>query len=191
MRKLSMLALLLIVMSSAFAGEKGDIKVINDSSAVFRVYYSKPEANKVKVTIYNEEGDKVFAETIKNKDGFVRPYNMKELPTGLYTFEITDNEGAKRFEYNYGDDSFRKSNSSDLLVSVKKLDTERFLLALGNADNEEVEINVYNDRDELLYSATEFVENQFAQLYNLKSVKSSKLTFTILNKTGAVEEFIF
>ncbi|MEO1099911.1 MAG: hypothetical protein AAFX57_19500, partial [Bacteroidota bacterium] len=54
MRKLSLVALLLTVLSSAFASEKGDITVISDSSAVFRVYYSKPNVSKVKVSIYNE-----------------------------------------------------------------------------------------------------------------------------------------
>ncbi|MEM6360144.1 MAG: T9SS type A sorting domain-containing protein [Bacteroidota bacterium] len=190
MRKLSLVALLLTVLSSAFASEKGDITVISDSSAVFRVYYSKPNVSKVKVSIYNESGQKVFGETIRNREGFVRPYNMKELPAGVYTFEIEDENETKRFEYTYADKSFRTTGSS-LIVSVKKLDADKFLLALGNAKNEEVKIEILNEKNELLYSAAELVENQFAQLYNLQSISSRKLTFKIFNKAGEVEEFIF
>lgn len=190
MKKIGFVALLITVMSSAFASDKGDIVVLSDSSAVFRVYYSKPNVSKVRVSIRNEKGQQVFTETIKNKEGFVRPYNMKELPTGTYTIEVEDGDEKRTYSYTYREESFRTTSSS-LIVSVKKLDDARFLLALGNASNEEVKIRIYDNNNEVIYSATELVANQFAQLYNLKSVDTDRLTFKIFNKAGEVEEFIF
>ena len=184
-------ALLLTVLSSAFAIEKDKINVVPDSDAVFKIYYSKPATSRVKVAIFNQEGKRVFQEVIKAKEGFARPYNMKELPSGTYTFEISDNEEIKRFEFTYGLETAKTEKTSEVFVNVTRLDEARYLLALENADNEKINVEIYNENEEMIYSGSEMIEKHFAQLYNLKSVITNNITFKIYSGKDMIKEVIF
>ncbi|MCG8387193.1 MAG: hypothetical protein MJA30_16715 [Cytophagales bacterium] len=192
MKKMIFSALLLTVLSSAYAIEKNKINVISDSSAVFKIYYSTPVTSRVKIAIYNQAGERVFQEVIRTKESFVRPYNMKELPNGTYTFEISDNEEVKRFEYAYNDNvSMGNEPTSDIYVNVTQLDDARYLLALENANNEKVSVKIYNENSDMIYSGSELVEEQFAQLYNLKSAQTGTVTFKVYSGKEVIKEIIF
>lgn len=73
-----LVALALVANLTAFGFERSKVKVTNDSTAIFKVYYTSPVSNKVRVNIYNEDGKKVFSEIIKNENGFVRPYKDRK-----------------------------------------------------------------------------------------------------------------
>ena len=117
---------------------------------------------------------------------------MKELPNGTYTFEISDNEEVKRFEYTYNDNiPTEEETASNIFVNVTKLDEVRYLLALENASNEKVSIKIYNENSEMIYSGSELVEEQFAQLYNLKSALTDQVTFIVYSGNQVIKEIIF
>lgn len=186
MKKITLIAALLTVMSAAlFAKEGKGIKILNDSSAVFKVYYSKPVASKVKVNIYNDKGDKVFAESIKNVNGFVRPYNMSALPSGTYTFEISDKTEVETFEFTYAESEVEHAS---MTANIVRLDQGRFFLGVSSDKSDKVQIEVFNDKDELVYRAIEVVANQFGQLYNLQSVESNGFTITVRNNEEVIKE---
>ena len=63
MKKLLLVVLLAVVSNTTFA-EIGEVKVTKDSSAIFKLHYSKPVMTKVKIQILDEKGKKVFSETI-------------------------------------------------------------------------------------------------------------------------------
>ncbi len=189
MKKIMFVAALLTVMSAAvFATGENGVKVISDSSAVFKVYYSKPVAAKVKVTIFNAEGQKVFVESIKNENGFVRPYNMSSLPAGTYTFQIDDNTDVETFEFVYEE---VKTEEEAVIANFVKMEEGKFFLGVSSAKNDKVQIDIYNDNDEVVYSAEEVVANQFGQLYNLQSVKSKGFTLIVTHNGKIVKETSF
>src|SRR5579864_5552739 len=97
MKKISLLLASVLLCTLVFArGIDGPIKgssvaVTNaKGSTLFKLYYKSENAGRVKITIEDEKGNTVFSETMKNADGFVRPYNFQELPEGQYTIAVED-----------------------------------------------------------------------------------------------------
>ncbi|QSE96321.1 hypothetical protein [Fulvivirga lutea] len=182
-----LVALALIANITAFGSERSKVKVTNDSTAIFKVYYTSPVSNKVRVNIYNEDGKKVFSEIIKNENGFVRPYNMSNLPAGNYKFEIVDNEDVRAYEFAFNN---APANAEGLTVFVNKFSDNKFFLGLGNASNQEVTIKIMDENRNEVYSATENVVSQFSQLFNLEAVKSG-VTFKVMSNGITVKEISF
>lgn len=176
------LATLLTVMSVAvFAANNSE--VVYDSTSTFKVYYTGKTPSKVKITIYNNEGSKVFSETIFNKDGFVRPYNMNDMESGTYTFEINDGNGIETYEFDY---NFPKTEVA-LGMNVQKLTDNRYLFMLGTTEKANVVIKIANDKGDDVYDSKEYVKSQFAQVFNFKNVDSSKYTFSVYQNGSLIK----
>jgi hypothetical protein len=185
MKKLLTVLAFALSIASVFAAGSSKIKVSSDSTATFKVYYTNQDAQRVKVTIYNESGKKVFGEIIKNSNGFVRPYNMSELPAGNYTIEVADNQEVKSFEFAYN-----MQSDNNLTAFVNQYTNNKFLLGLGNGSNDAVTIKILNHKSEVVYTAEEVVANQFAQLFNIETVNGT-ITFQVLKGNKLIKEISF
>jgi hypothetical protein len=64
------------------------VTVVKKEGASYHLIYTSVEASDVTVTILNKDNGIIFKETIKKSEGFIRPYNFKNLPEGKYTFKI-------------------------------------------------------------------------------------------------------
>jgi len=190
MKKLLIVVLLAVISTATFAttGE-GNVKVTKDSSAVFKVYYNKPVKAKVFIQIFNEKNEKVFSEVIsKGSKGFVRPYNLSELPKGVYTFQVADGDDVSSFEFDFKENKSKESNTTAI---VNKIDTERVFLALSNnVKKSNVSIKIYAGTKEV-YNVNEVVDGQFAQIFNLKDVKLNTVTFKVFEGTQLIKEASF
>lgn len=186
MKKLLTVVAFAVSIATVFAAGSSKINVSSDSTATFKVYYTNQDAQKVKVTIYNESGKKVFGETIKNSNGFVRPYNMSELPTGNYTIEVADSKEVKSFEFAYN----IVSEDTNLTAFVNRYTNNKYLLGLGNGSNDTVTIKILNSKDEIVYTANEVVVNQFAQLFNIETVNGT-ITFQVIKGDKLIKEISF
>lgn len=182
-----LLALALLANLTTFASSHSKVKVSKDSSSVFKVYYSGSDSKKVRVNIYNDSNEKVFSEIISNKNGFVRPYNLADLPTGNYKFEIIDNEDSRSYEFQYGS---KMEVKEEVYAFVNKLSDNRFFLGLANDTEGEYTIMIYDANENEVYNSTELVKKQFSQLFNLETA-SSEVTFKIFKNGKTVKEFTF
>lgn len=182
-----LLVVALVANLTAFGSSHSKVRVSKDSSSVFKVYYSSADAKKVKINIYNENEEIVFSEVIKNENGFVRPYNMSNLPSGSYKFEIVDNEDIRAYEFSYG---IIPSKKDDFVAFVNQFSNNRFFLGLASNTEEEFTIKIYDANSNEVYNSTETVKNQFSQLFNLENT-SSNVTFKIFKAGKAVKEFTF
>lgn len=187
MKKLLVVVLLAVVSSTTFA-KIGEVKVTKDSSAVFKLHYSKPVMSKVKIQILDENGKKVFSEVInKGTQSFVRPYNMSEIGEGTYTFQVIDNEETSTFEFDY---KAVKEAKTTTLANIKKMDSERVFVMLANQGSTNVTINI-SENGENIYTAVEVVNGQFSQLFNLKGANLDDVSFEIYENSKLVKRASF
>ena len=138
----------------------------------------------MKITIYNNVGSKVFSETILSKDGFVRPYNMNDMATGAYTFEINDGNGVETYTFDY---NLPKTEEVALGMNVQKLTGDRYLFMLGTTENTNVVIKIANDKGDVVYDSKEYVKSQFAQVFNFKNVDSSTYRFSVYQNGSLIK----
>src|SRR5437868_11556472 len=71
------------------------------NSGTFKVYYESASAGKVTLKVYDHSSKEIFYETIKGLSKFMRPLNFEGLNAGVYTIEISDENGIQTEKVNY------------------------------------------------------------------------------------------
>lgn len=153
------------------------------SGEVVKLFYRGEKSGNVKVTIYNERGEEVYAETLRKTEHFMRPYNISALPDGNYTIQLRDEQGTRTQKVTHN--RAEKSRLAHLtrLTSVGK---NKYMLAVPNDGRDALTVKIFNDQNELLYENTEVIFGDFARLYNLNKIAGNH-TFEIIDKSGNVK----
>jgi hypothetical protein len=181
MKKISLLFVAVLFCTLVFANGTDEpiaptssVAVTNLSgSTLFKLYYTAHTEGDVKVSIFNQSGKLMFTEILKRTDGFIRPYNFEGLEAGDYTIQI-ENEESKRLEkVHYSAGKIEK------LINIVKLAEEgKYLLSVASKGADNVNVNIYNDSDELIHSQERFVNKEFAEVINLKGINSFTIEVT-------------
>lgn len=151
-----------------------------EGSSLFKLLYKSDKAQSVKVSLLDEKGNSIFRETLKNKNGFVRPYNFSGVDEGQYTLKVQDENGTTLEKINH------VSIKAETLVNLIKIDdANRYILRIVSPEKEDVTIKVYNRNAALLHSETQSVDKAFAQVYNMRDLDS--FTIEVINKNGLVK----
>lgn len=151
-----------------------------EGSSLFKLLYKSEKTQTVKVSLFDEKGKAIFHETLKNKNGFVRPYNFSGVDEGLYTIQVQDENGTTVEKINY------VSVKGEMLVDVKKLsEQDKYILRIASSGKENVTISVYDRDSKLLHSETQVVDKGFAQVYNMKDLES--FTIEVTDRNGIVK----
>lgn len=183
MKKILSVVLVLIAIGhvSAIAAEPNTpmgISVIKNGALV-KLFYRGEQSGKVKVTIYNDNGDLVFTETMKHIEHFMRPYNFEALPYGEYTIELSDETG-KRYEKI----SHRAADASRTAHVTRLKGVEsKFLLTVPNKGKDKLKIRIYDRDDRLVFEEDRLIEGDFAKVYNLEEIAGDH-TFEIVDQEG-------
>ncbi|GJM62487.1 carboxypeptidase-like regulatory domain-containing protein [Persicobacter diffluens] len=105
MKNLLIAFALVLTSTFAFAGNndneaakgKSFFRVIGNANAeTYKVLYMANMDSKVSVSIYNEAGVLVAKTTVKDKDGFLKPFRFESMPAGEYTVVVKDGFGVTR-----------------------------------------------------------------------------------------------
>jgi hypothetical protein len=155
--------------------------VINsDGSSVFKLFYKGEQKGLVKVSIMDDHSKIVFSESIKSKNGFMRPYNFSELGAGSYTILIEDAQGIQRQKVTYAAGKIEKH------ISVVKLNEEgKYLVSVKSKSSDRIIVNVYDQFNELIHSHDKMVKNDFAEVLNLKNI--NQFTIEISDSNGVLK----
>ena len=191
MKKICLLSAGVLLCTLVFArGIDGPIKgssvaVTNvTGSTLFKLYYKSENAGKVKVSIDDEAGNVVFSETMTNADGFVRPYNFRELPEGQYTITVEDETGKTVEKVSYAEGKVEK------LIRIQKLaDENKYLVVISSAKPDDLFIYIFDQNGALIHNEIQNVNKEFAQVYNLTDVKS--FSIEVADKNGVLKKAKF
>jgi len=153
------------------------------SGDLVKLFYRGEKTGKVKVSIYNDKGQKVFVETMRKTEHFMRPYNFSSLPEGDYTIEIADEQGVRSGKVSHSFSSVPGRRFAHLTrLSAPE---SKYLLAVPNATSDELTVRIFDEQNNLLYQETEIVDGNFAKLYNLDKATANP-TFEIRDDNGNI-----
>jgi hypothetical protein len=174
-----------LVSAFAFASEPGEgstptgLVVIKKNATTFNVLYQPASLSNVNVSILDEQGNKVFSESIRKTEGFNRPYNFEELKEGEYTIVVEDASGIQKKSLVYGHDLVVKA------ANVLKLRDDRYLVTIKGAQvTGKVSIKVY-EGGKLLHQQASDITGDFGRLYTLKNV-SAAISFEVSDSKGNI-----
>lgn len=164
------------VAKSIPAAEAG-VAVVNNGTTLKLYYKAESEAD-VKVSIINDDGMIVFSEVLRDVDGFVRPYNLSNIPSGEYTIQVTDQTSTHKEKITIG------STPKSALANLYRVNGEegKYLLTIPSKEAKNISVRIFAD-DKVVYDEVEAISSDFARIYNLKKVKGD-VTFEIKDQKG-------
>ncbi|MCR9253975.1 MAG: MSCRAMM family adhesin SdrC [bacterium] len=99
------LLVLLIVFSTSLTyasiNETAKLQLRENQDGIVQLLYTSTDAEKVIITIRNDNDKVVMSESVSNTNGFLRNYDFSELEVGVYTFEVSDKKGQIKKEVNF------------------------------------------------------------------------------------------
>lgn len=188
MKKFKLLLVGVLFCTLAFANgtvepnESSSTMAITNSngSSVFKLFYKGEQAGLVKVSIVDEADKIVFTESIKNKRGFVRPYNFNKLGMGAYTMVIEDNQGRQTKEIIYAATKIEK------FVNLIKINEHgKYLLMVKSESSDQISINIFDESNKLIHSHDKIVNKDFAEVLNIKDI--NQFTIEVSDSNGVLK----
>ena len=151
------------------------------SGSIFKLFYRGEQVGKVRVKIYNEDGQVVFSETLQNTENFMRPYNFSVLPEGEYVIALSDKQATRTQKVSH------KRSSPARIAHLTRLDNHqcKYMLAVPNDGRDALTVRIYDEKLKMVYQDTQIINGDFAKVYNLDRIDGDH-TFEIIDRDGRV-----
>jgi flagellar hook assembly protein FlgD len=177
----------LVVASASFAADPS-LAVVNSKENVVKVIYRSEATENVRLKIYNQSGEVVFAETIKGQNGFILPVNFTGLPYGEYKVEITGKNGKKSQTIDYA--AAKKAEVVAATGAVKGVhvakmtNNSKYLFSVNNEGKQRINIRIFDGANNLVHSESRNINGSYGMIYNLEQVIGNP-TFEVTDNAGA------
>jgi hypothetical protein len=179
---------------SANAGEKENptkassrVEVVaTPKASVYNLFYSSEREGAVKVTIYDTQGNNLYTDYIRNAKTFKKSYDFSGLAVGTYQIEVVG-EGT-RTQKNI---EVVKTTGSALNVKVVTVDEKgKYNLQVKHANMTPVFVNIYDDRDEVIFQEQIDVDHNFSRVYDLTKAFEKAASFEVYSDGESVRQAI-
>jgi hypothetical protein len=180
MKKISVMffALTTLGCAVAFGGpgfSESRVAVVKNGD-VFKVIYQGSVESMVKITIFTADNQAIFSEKIVSSGKFVRPYNFSHLPKGDYKICVDDQNGQhveKRCNTETGEIDQMSGRGNTCVSHVVKLKDadNKYLVSIPQQGEAAVEIRIYDQNRQLVFSETLSVDRDFAKVYTIKNLE--------------------
>jgi hypothetical protein len=181
MRKIYPILAGVLVSTFAMAFKPGDgsstgLAVVKKNETTVSLFYQAAGLSNVKVSILDDQGNEVFSESIKNTEGFIRPYNFERMEEGDYTFSVVDNVGKHTEKFTYEREEVRAAN-------VIQIANNKYLLGVNSKlVDGDIKIKIY-DGSKLVHEQVNAINSDFGQVFTMKNI-IEPVTFVVTDSKG-------
>jgi len=152
------------------------------------ISFSLNDTKNVHVSIVGKQGTAIFNEVLKSKDGKItRTYDLAALPSGTYYLETETANKVSRHEITIDGTTATVAGTTVAEIYKPVLVKKDGFVSISILNNEKtpVEIKMYDDNNNELYSETITGEQTLSKTFDIR--KSSAHNFTLVtsynNKT--------
>ena len=139
--------------------------------------------DKVLCQIFNEEGQEIYADNFQVNDRSLKPFNLEQLPSGVYSFRLSGNTQLVKFNVQVDNKAIVYSASQD--VTYKPMVVQRMndrvdmhLLSQGK----DVTIKLVNEKGEEVYQKRYNDQVTISERLNVSELDSG--LYTVAVKVG-------
>jgi len=180
MKKLFTLLFVAGIAAGAFAKSEGTTVLIRKTETTkVAVSFNEAPQGTVIVRITDSENRLILRDKINKAEAFAKKYDLKALPQGSYSVEVTDESGVLRTA------SFNNFTVETPAVfsRVSQIEDNKYRLLVSNLQSKEVEVLIY-DGDRLIH--TEKIDNPqgLHKIYTLSNVSGAGINFKVKTASG-------
>ena len=176
---LSTVAALVIVTSAAFAsgGDKREsfCKVYKTTAeSTYRLIYSSTDANSIRVSFFDQEGELVFSERLNGKKQISRNYNLSQIPDGDYTINISSASSRYSEKVSVGE----KPEPSTFSLIDREFNK---VLFYANANSDDLSLIIYDEDGYQLYDQALGDKSVVTKYFNFEKIDSQEVYFVVFD----------
>jgi len=148
----------------------------------FKVIYQSQEVENVNVTIVDSKKDVIYSEIIRKSNGFVKDFDLSNLPQGNYTLYIeSDNyQYSEHVKVDY-------LEAEDVQMILTEVENDYALVGINNS-NSDITILIVDDFGNKLYRERIEAGDQVKKIYDMEKLQGSSATFIIYGENGVIKE---
>jgi len=183
MKKFFTIGLISALSLGVFAAKANDnefsLKVKNEKQKT--ISFLMNDNREFNFSIYSDAQDLLFEQNFQGTAGLTKTYDLKSLPDGAYIIKVES--GAKLVEY-----AVKISNEKALISEVKIARLVKPVIVKNNKmitldytvnDQQPIEVAVYNERNDELYSEIFKDRSKLIKRFNISKADGDSLTFVI------------
>ncbi len=135
----------------------------------YKLTYKCEHASLVKVEVIDPSGRVLLVDRLDQKKSFTKPYTFDNLSGGVYTFKVTDKDGAYVRLLN-------RSEHGDMNATIEAVDRNKTKVVV-HGGHALVHVKVLDRSGLLVYDDLVKSESGFSRLYDLSNVmaRASKI----------------
>ncbi|PZX59674.1 hypothetical protein LV84_00883 [Algoriphagus ratkowskyi] len=180
MKKLFTLLFVAGIAAGAFAKSEGTtVQIRQTEKTKVAVSFNEAPNGTVIVKITDSDDRLVLRDRITKDEAFAKKYDLKALPQGSYSIEVTDGSGVLKTE------SFNNfvAESPAVFSRVIQMGDDQYRLLVSNLQSKEVEVMIY-DGDKLIH--TEKIDNPqgLHKIYTLSNLSEAGISFKVKTASG-------
>jgi len=183
MKNVAKLGLALAVFLTAFGVRANDTDFsVSVRSGLGKLINFSINNTKAHVSIYDKQGDVLFEENIKAKDGKIsRTYDLNAFPAGSYFLEAENGTKVSRYEIKIEGKTASVSTKAvaEVLKPVLTQKEGLVFLNIKDANKTPVEIKLYDENNVELYNETITGSANIAKRFDTNKINAAKVTFVM------------
>ncbi|MEP0711268.1 hypothetical protein [Algoriphagus sp.] len=180
MKKLFTLLFVAGIAAGAFAkSEETTVLIRKTETTKVAISFNEAPQGTVIVKITDSEDRLVMRDRISKEEAFAKKYDLKALPQGNYSVEVTDESGVLRTA------SFNNfvTETPSVFSRVTEMGDDKYRLLVSNMQSKEVEVLIF-DGDKLIH--TEKIDNPqgLHKIYTFNRVSEAGISFKVKTASG-------
>ncbi|MEM7656083.1 MAG: hypothetical protein AAF399_08145 [Bacteroidota bacterium] len=160
------------------------VQVVAQTEDRFELVCTSISPTNVKVTVFNENGQRLHIEKGKQLSQFGRVFDFQNQPEGTYTFEIQVGETVH-------EKTIEIKRSAKLGLMVQPLEAEKkvWLQVLG-AQDQEVWVSLTDRSGETWFSESVILSEAGERVFDLSLVQGNELNLTVSDGSRTASQLI-
>ncbi|MEB2780292.1 hypothetical protein [Algoriphagus persicinus] len=180
MKKLFTLLFVAGIAAGALAKSEGTSVLIRKTETTkVAVSFNEAPQGTVIVKITDSEDRLILRDRINKDEAFAKKYDLKALPQGSYSIEVTDASGVLRTA------TFNNfvTEAPTVYSRVSPMGDNKYRLLVSNLEAKDIEVMIY-DGDKLIH--TEKIDNPqgLHKIYAIESVSEAGINFKVKTASG-------
>jgi len=132
-------------------------------------------------SVFSDNNDLLFEQKFNGTPGLTKTYDLNALPDGNYLLKVESGTTVAEYAVKIGNDKALISNAKVIEVIKPKITKDKDLITLDYQvkDKMPIEVSVFNERNDELYSQVFKDRTKLIKKFNIGKADGDSLTFVV------------
>ena len=172
-------AMIVLALSSAQAQESA-VKLLGYEQSA-RLIYESDQPGTVQVNVTDETGAVLSSTTVETEGGFLRPYSFRDLPPGVYYFDVTDSKGHYKRAVKIGAAQKRANQ-----IALSQVSETGLHLTVKRRELSPLKVELFDADGHALYQDHIEGQRSFGRTYQLAKFQGKEVLVRVSDKQGVI-----